>query len=216
MNDEPIDVGGHLRVLDGAERATWPLPLGPRSVLAAAVALGWRTGAWVSRTETSPILFAAASGRGDKSSHSAGDVRFGKKITSHTLVEARAAGEARLGFAARWATVGTKTAFESAVIYDPVGLPTENIADYSVSEYLVKLHGPDKAEQIAWRRSAAYNDGSLRLEHSALLNSTTPFFAWVDEWLGLIAPAHKTLSRKTKETTKPGPLGLESNEWSNA
>jgi hypothetical protein len=203
MSDEPEVTAFATRLEDGAK-----LPIGPRTVRAAALALGWETRVWGSAVTLPAVGYLTAS-----DGHQAGDIRFPAKPVEHTTIHARA-GEVRLGFSAVWATIAGKTAFESAVIYDPLGVFVEEIADYSVNEYMLKLHGADKAEQIAWTRSATYNTGTLRRELKRMYETTTPFFFWLDEWLDLKAPTHKRLSRKIKETTPVEAFGLGSTEWS--
>lgn len=206
MSDEPQVVRYAARI----DESVVKLPLGPRSVVAAARALGWETRAFGSAVTFPPVKYLAAS-----DGHEAGDVRFPVKEIEHTVIQAKAAG-ARLGFKATWATTGSKTSFESALVYDPLGIFVEEIADYSANEYMVKLHGADEAEQIAWTRGATYNQGTLRRGFTVLYQAITPFFEWLNEWLEMQTPTHKKLGRKVKETTKPEPLALGDTEWSAA
>lgn len=204
------------QAIDAAE-----LPTSARAIFAAADALGWRPRAWRTRTLHEATLYKSMT-----EAHNAGDVRWpAKEKRNYFLTGKLPAG--RLGFTATWTGVddpkkpaGQKTgSFLCATVFDPYGIPVELQASYAPSKYQNDTFGETKAERTAGSRAYEYNDGEEVDQLSRFMGSATEFSAWLDEWLTMLAPTHKKLSKKTKEKAPAVPIDqgialIGNGEWS--
>lgn len=194
------------------------LPSGAKAVFLAAVALGWQPTTWRFLSHVEPVLFKETT-----EEHNAGTIRFpAHDFRNYVVVAKDPAG--RLGFDAAWRGEGPKLtgAFIEAKVRDPLGLFVENYFEYKVKTWQILLLGKRNATERAARMNYEYNDGSQHVENTVVMKQTTPFLAWIDEWLGMKAPDHKTLSKKAKATVAfvneddldGGLAAAELGEWS--
>lgn len=177
------------------EIAVSDLGIGAKKVFLAAAALGWEPQAWRSRTHHEAVLHMTTTEK-----HNAGSVRYGEKDKRHYFMAARSP-KARLGFTATWTGEGAdlKTAsFVDAIVYDPIGIPLELVANYSPSKYRRETLGKERSVREANDMDWEYNDGAELLVHRKYLKATAELNLWLDDWLGQLAPEYKRLSAKAK------------------
>lgn len=218
------------------------LPASAKAVFLAATALGWEPRAWRSRTLHKATLYKSMS-----ESHSTGDVRYPAKEARNYFLTGKHAG-GRLGFTAKWTGVdsakmkqdwedrafmssqwwakypkdpaGVKTGgFTDAIVYDPYGLPVEMRGDYSPSKHQRETQGEAKAALTAQGRDYDYNDGEEAVLFSKFVSNATELSGWIDQWLTMLAPTHKKLSKKVAEKAPVVPVDqgvalIEQGEWS--
>jgi hypothetical protein len=178
------------------------LPASALKVYRALVAMGWETLTHLSITHHDDVLWATDSEEGAETERSKGDVKTPAHDRRHYWLSGR---HKTLGaaFTAHWegkGRDGKNATFQSARVADPAGIPVENFVDYMPTKTEAKSSGnAEAAMEHGARQSQEYNDGTLRLENVVLMTTTRDFLAWIDDWLGLLAPKHKSLSSKPKE-----------------
>lgn len=189
------------------------LPQSPKKVLTAVEALGWEYRIGATRVHVPDEIYVADS---KATGAKAGDVKKSAHDVEYLWIAAAGARSPRLGFIATWKA----NRFESAKVFDPVGMPVENYADYGLDGSYAKTLNLDEheASAIAARRSAEYNDGSSRLEHCVVYASADPFNRWLDDYLELFAPDAKRLTvqrkpRKKKEEAMDEMALIAGEEW---
>ena len=232
--DDDDDVSA-VTVTEGSQPiAVDALPASAKAIFAAATALGWVPRAWRTRTLHQATIFKSTT-----EDHNAGDIRFpAKSRRNYFLTGKLPAG--RLGFTALWSGIDDlkmqqawddrpfmsalwlkavpkdpaeqKTGgFLTATIFDPYGISVELKSDYQPSKYQSDTFGKIKANYTSEHRSYDYNDGAEVDQFSKFVGNATEFTAWLDEWLTMLAPEHKKLSKalKVKEPARPVDLGLD-------
>ncbi len=109
----------------------------------------------------------------------------------------------KMGFAAHWTEGvtpkgGRSFGFQSAIATDPVGMPTEFFADYSLDANAKKQQKDEPGhiyesrlallEANARRRDYDYNDGISWLNTRALFTAYKDFDAWFTEAIAMTTP----------------------------
>lgn len=156
------------------------LPAGATRVLKALKVLGWEPLLKAATEHHEAVLWAS-----DSDEHAAGETRSEAKDLPVLQVAARYPGdEMQLGFVAEW--VDKK--FGWAHVSDPVGLPVELWANYTIDD---RYRGPlglskAQAKELADERSAEYNTGESYLSHDLYIKKVKEFEAWLSDWTTML------------------------------
>jgi hypothetical protein len=207
--DEPV-VGGVTTVTTPNHKIGFEkLGISPKKAFNAAVALGLEVQAWLTVGDVSPVLYMADSKEGNKTSYSAGDVRYEGYVARRYTVEARHP-EHALGFRASYmgkGAEGSTAAFQAARVADPVGIVRPNAVDYTVDKNRAKElnWSEERRIQEGMAMNRRVNDGTTRLVHDHTFQSGGEFSLWIDEWLTLLAPDAKRMTPKKKAPAADAP-----------